>query len=99
MSGDSAKQVEEIHRQEADFHDEWARSIPLEHIAVREAFESPAAMENRFILGKRGPLKGLKLLDVGAGLGESSVYFAMQGAEVTATDLSPAMVECAVRLG
>ena len=73
--------------------------MPLDRIAVREAFESPAAVENRFILKKMGPLAGLRLLDVGAGLGESAVYFALRGAKVTATDLSPGMVRCAVDLG
>jgi 2-polyprenyl-3-methyl-5-hydroxy-6-metoxy-1,4-benzoquinol methylase len=84
-----------VHEKEAAFHDRWAAQVPLEQIAVREAFESPTAMENQFILGKIGPLRGLKLLDIGAGLGESAVYFALQGAEVTAADLSPAMVQCA----
>ena len=66
---------------------------------MREAFEAPTAPENRFILSKMGSLKGKRVLDVGAGLGESSVYFALQGAKVTATDLSPQMVETAVKLG
>ncbi len=88
-----------IHAKEAGFHDQWAHDTPIDQITVREAFESPTAMENRFILNRMGRLKGLKLLDIGAGLGESSVYFALQGAEVTATDLSPGMVDCAVRLG
>lgn len=87
-----------IHRKEADFHDQWAAGTPLEKISVREAFEAPTAPENRFILRKMGPLAGKRILDVGAGLGESSVYFALQGAKVTATDLSPQMVETAVKL-
>ncbi|MDX1979038.1 MAG: class I SAM-dependent methyltransferase [Bryobacteraceae bacterium] len=87
-----------IHESEAKFHDEWARGADLGKIAVREAFEAPTAMENRFILREMGPLKGKRVLDIGAGLGESSVYFALQGAEVTCTDLSPGMVECAERL-
>lgn len=87
-----------IHESEAAFHDEWARSVDLKSIRVHEAFEAPTAMENRFILRLMGPLRGKRILDVGAGLGESSVYFALQGAEVTATDLSPAMVENAVSL-
>jgi 2-polyprenyl-3-methyl-5-hydroxy-6-metoxy-1,4-benzoquinol methylase len=88
-----------VHRKEADFHDNWATSTPLDKISVREAFEAPTAPENRFILSKMGSLKGKRVLDVGAGLGESSVYFALQGADVTATDLSPQMVETAVKLG
>ena len=50
-------------------------------------------MENRFILSRMGDLNGKRLLDIGAGLGESSVYFALQGAQVTMTDISPGMVQ------
>jgi SAM-dependent methyltransferase len=87
------------HESEIRFHDEWAASVDLARISVREAFEAPTALENRFILSQMGPLAGKRVLDVGAGLGESSVYFALQGAEVTTTDISPGMVETAVRLG
>jgi SAM-dependent methyltransferase len=87
------------HQKESDFHDQWAASTRLEDINVREAFEAPTAPENRFILKMMGDLRGKRILDVGAGLGESSVYFALQGAKVTATDLSPQMVDTAVRLG
>jgi len=45
-----------------------------------------------------GELRGKRLLDIGAGLGESAVYFALRGARVTATDLSPGMVQCALGL-
>ena len=90
---------ETIHHREADFHDEWAASTNLKDVRVREAFEAPTAMENVWMLRKMGPLAGKKLLDVGAGLGESSVYFALLGAEVTTSDLSPGMVALAVKLG
>ena len=86
------------HEKEAAFHDQWAADTPLEAIDVRGAFEAPTAPENRFILRHMGDLRGKRVLDVGAGLGESSVYFALRGAHVTATDLSPAMVDTAVRL-
>jgi SAM-dependent methyltransferase len=56
-------------------------------------------LANRFVLRQLGPLTGKKLLDVGVGFGEASVYFAKQGAEVTALDLSPEMVELTLRLG
>ena len=87
------------HAKESAFHDGWAASTRLEDVNVREAFEAPTAPENRFILKRMGDLRGKRVLDVGAGLGESSVYFALRGARVTATDLSPAMVDTAVRLG
>src|ERR1700734_2604805 len=71
------------HQREAAFHD----------ALVRECFEAPTALENLFMLSRMGNLQGKRLLDIGAGLGESSVYFALQGAQVTMTDISPGMVQ------
>ncbi len=76
---------------EAAFHDAWARETELASVGVHEAFESFAALENRHCLRLMGPLEGRRILDLGAGLGETSVYFALQGARVTAVDLSPEM--------
>jgi SAM-dependent methyltransferase len=84
---------------EAVFHDAWASSTQLNDILVRECFEASTAMENQFILSRMGALRGKTLLDIGAGLGESSVYFGLQGAQVTAVDVSPQMVDTALRLG
>jgi SAM-dependent methyltransferase len=91
--------VSALHDREAAFHDAWASDTELSEILVRESFEAPTAMENQFILQRMGDLKGKKLLDIGSGLGESSVYFALQGAEVTAVDVSPRMVKTALELG
>jgi 2-polyprenyl-3-methyl-5-hydroxy-6-metoxy-1,4-benzoquinol methylase len=88
-----------LHDREAAFHDAWASDTKLSDILVRECFEAPTAMENQFILRRMGDLRGKKLLDIGAGLGESSVYFALQGADVTTVDISPQMVETALKLG
>jgi SAM-dependent methyltransferase len=79
------------HDRERVFHDAWAASVRPDEVAVRAAFENLTAPENRFILERMGPLRGRRLLDLGSGLGESAVYFALQGAEVTATDISPEM--------
>jgi SAM-dependent methyltransferase len=87
-----------LHKREASFHDAWAHSIPLERITVQECFEALTALENRFILSKMGNLRGKRILDIGAGLGESSVYFALHGAVVTTVDVSPAMVAKACEL-
>jgi 2-polyprenyl-3-methyl-5-hydroxy-6-metoxy-1,4-benzoquinol methylase len=86
-------------QREADFHDAWAAGTSLDDVLVRECFEAPTALENQFILRRMGPLAGKRLLDIGAGLGESSVYFALQGARVTTVDISPQMVETALSLG
>jgi 2-polyprenyl-3-methyl-5-hydroxy-6-metoxy-1,4-benzoquinol methylase len=87
------------HQREAEFHDAWASSTRLDDVLVRESFEAPTAMENQFILSRMGDLKGKNLLDIGSGLGESSVYFALQGAQVTMADISAGMVQAARGLG
>jgi ubiquinone/menaquinone biosynthesis C-methylase UbiE len=89
----------QTHQRETEFHDGWAASTRLDDVLVRECFEAPTAMENQFILARMGDLRGKKLLDIGAGLGESSVYFALRGARVTTVDISPQMVETALALG
>ncbi len=80
------------HDRESEFHDRWADATRADQVQVHAAFDAITAIENRFILSLIGGLKGKKVLDVGAGLGESAVYFALAGAEVTAVDLSPKMV-------
>jgi SAM-dependent methyltransferase len=88
-----------IHHREATFHDDWALHTPVQDVLVNESFHAPTALENRFILGKMGPLRGKRILDVGAGLGESSTYFALQGAQVMMIDISPKMLERAQEVG
>jgi 2-polyprenyl-3-methyl-5-hydroxy-6-metoxy-1,4-benzoquinol methylase len=88
-----------IHARETEFHDEWAASTPVSEVRVRECFEALTAVENRFIFNKMGPLNGKKVLDVGSGLGESSVYLALNGAKVMMVDISPGMIEKAKEVG
>lgn len=93
------KSMSVIHSRETIFHDNWATSTPAAQVHVRECFEAPTAVENRFILEQIGPVSGTSLLDIGAGLGESSVYFALRGANVTLIDISPEMVAKALAVG
>ena len=88
-----------IHGKEEAFHDDWALRTPVDQICVRECFEAPTAVENRYILSVMGPLAGKRILDIGSGLGESSVYFARMGARVTMIDISPQMIEKAKEVG
>jgi ubiquinone/menaquinone biosynthesis C-methylase UbiE len=86
------------HEREAAFHDAWASNTRADDILVRESFEAPTSVENQFILKRMGPLAGKRLLDIGPGFGESSVYFALQGSDVTALDISPGMIRTALSL-
>lgn len=87
-----------ILKKEEDFHDNWAKQTDLDNILVDEYFESCTTPENKYIINKLGDLKGKKLLDIGCGLGESSVYFAKKGAIVTASDISLEMLNLSLRL-
>jgi 2-polyprenyl-3-methyl-5-hydroxy-6-metoxy-1,4-benzoquinol methylase len=78
---------------ESEFHDQWASQAINEQLYIDEAFESESAPENRQILRWMGNLKGKKILELGCGLGESSIYFASKGAIVTATDISAGMLK------
>jgi SAM-dependent methyltransferase len=85
----------DLFEKERLFHDEWAATIDVDGIQVRDYFESCTAPENRFILSHLGDVKGKKILDLGCGAGENSVYFAKKGGECVAADYSPGMVELA----
>lgn len=95
---ESAYAGQPVHHDEANFHDQWAQNTNVEDVPVYGAFEAPTALENQFILHRMGDLRDKRLLDIGAGLGESSVYFALKGASVTATDISPEMTRLAQEL-
>jgi len=83
---------------EREFHDAWADSEAVEKIDVLASNEVCTAPEMRYITRRLGNIKGKRLLDVGCGLGEASVYFAMLGADVTSSDLSQGMLDATTHL-
>jgi 2-polyprenyl-3-methyl-5-hydroxy-6-metoxy-1,4-benzoquinol methylase len=83
---------------EREFHDAWADSEDVGKIDVRESNEVCTSPEMRYITKRLGNMHGKRLLDVGCGLGEASVYFAILGAEVTSSDLSQGMLDATTRL-
>ena len=83
---------------EREFHDAWADSEESEQIDVRASNEVCTAPEMRYITQRLGKMRGKRLLDMGCGLGEASVYFALQGADVTSADLSQGMLDATSRL-
>lgn len=97
LAGHGTRDAARKHAEEV-FHDEWAASVDVTKINVRQMNEACTAPEMRYIRRTLGELSGRTLLDVGCGLGEAAVYFALLGAEVTATDISPGMCDAARRL-
>jgi ubiquinone/menaquinone biosynthesis C-methylase UbiE len=92
------KKNKKIFHKEEHFHDEWANSIDIKKLMVDENFEACTSPENKWILKKLGNIKGKKILELGCGGGEASVYFAKKGAFVVATDLSGGMLEVVKKL-
>lgn len=90
--------MDETLSKERQFHDTWAAAIDVDGIRVADYFEACTAPENRFILQQLGDIRGKRLLDLGCGAGENSVYFAQQGADCVAADYSPGMVNVALKL-
>ena len=78
---------------ESDFHDSWASGIDVSELLVEEIFQAVTAPENRYALEVMNDIKGRRILDIGCGAGETSVYFAKLGARVTAIDISKEMIE------
>ena len=89
---------ERILHDEREFHDDWAAGIDVNEIDVVRFFEGSTSPENRFITRHVGDVAGKRVLELGCGAGEASVYFALHGAKCVATDYSPGMVETALRL-
>ncbi|HEY9844403.1 MAG: class I SAM-dependent methyltransferase [Candidatus Sericytochromatia bacterium] len=58
-----------------------------------QGIDHPGFYERRATLSLLPPLRGQRVLDAGCGPGVYSLWLAQQGAEVTALDYSPAMLE------
>lgn len=88
----------EILNKEEVFHDGWADSTNIDEVMVDECFEACTSPENRQIIDWIGNVNNNKILELGCGLGEASVYMAKHGADVIATDLSGGMLEVAKKV-
>lgn len=79
--------------EEEQFHDEWAESIDPASVMVDDSWIAQTCPEHRWIAKQLGDLRGKRVLDVGCGAGEAAVWFAKQGADVTACDISQGFLD------
>lgn len=86
--------LEDRNQDEEEFHNNWAQLVDIQAVRVEQYFTAPTAIECQYSLKIMGPLKGRKILDLGCGFGEASVWLALQGAKVTALDISSQMLKC-----
>ena len=85
--------------EEADFHNHWGESAEVEVLDVNKYFSAATSVDFRLAKKLLGDIKGKRILDLGCGLGEASVFFALEGAKVTSLDISPKMLEFTKKLG
>jgi ubiquinone/menaquinone biosynthesis C-methylase UbiE len=85
-------------QKEEEFHDQWASQVDIDTILVDELPHICTLPEIRYIIQQLGDIHGKEILELGCGFGEVSVYFAKQGANATASDLSSGMLSIASRL-
>lgn len=89
---------DERRKKEAEFHDQQAASLDVEHTLVDETFTSITAIENQHILKTFADVQGKRILDYGCGMAEGGIFLAKRGARVVAMDVSEGMLEAAHRL-
>jgi 2-polyprenyl-3-methyl-5-hydroxy-6-metoxy-1,4-benzoquinol methylase len=85
-------------KSEKTFHDKWAEHEQNSHMDIISKNEVCTSPEIRKITSLLGDIKDKNILDVGCGLGEASVYFALKGANVTSTDISQGMLNFTEKL-
>jgi 2-polyprenyl-3-methyl-5-hydroxy-6-metoxy-1,4-benzoquinol methylase len=77
---------------ESQFYDRYARQLTVSDLEPTGVF-APTCLENIHLMEAFGDLRGQRVLDIGCGQGDTSVAFALRGAEVWALDVSERMVE------
>jgi SAM-dependent methyltransferase len=87
-----------VKEKEEEFHDAWAASLDPREVLVDESWQAVTCPEHRWIRAQVGDLRGRRVLDLGCGAGEAAVWFAKQGANVTACDLSTGFLDLVERV-
>ena len=84
-------------QEESEFYNRYASQLAVAKLAPVDVFAA-TCLENIQLLEQFGELRGLRVLDIGCGQGDTSVAFALRGAEVWAIDVSDRMIELTRRL-
>jgi SAM-dependent methyltransferase len=79
-------------RAESQFYNRYAEKLSVERLEPLGVFAS-TCVENIHLLEAFGDLHGKRVLDIGCGQGDTSVAFALRGADVWSVDVSDKMVE------
>lgn len=91
MDSPGRANVSERAAAESRFYDRYAEQLTAEKLSPLQVF-APTCLENEYVLTQFGDLNGKRVLDIGCGQGDTSVFFALRGAEVRALDVSEKMV-------
>ncbi len=84
--------INKRHESEREFHDRLAEKTTLKQINIKGLFEAETAPETRYAYSQMNGVSGKRILDLGCGTGEASLYFAAKGAIVNSVDISPKMI-------
>lgn len=84
--------ISKIWKAEEEFHDTFAKEIKITDINIAHFVSSTVVPQNIYALKVLGDVRDKKLLEIGCGAGEFSVYFALKGAKVTSIDISSGML-------
>lgn len=90
MSRGYSLRVNETLKREREIHDRLADRLHAEKMPPRKLEDLETALVQQI-----GDTEGKRLLELGCGSGDLTLVFAAAGAEVTALDLSPGMVDVA----
>ncbi|HVM62097.1 MAG TPA: class I SAM-dependent methyltransferase [Verrucomicrobiae bacterium] len=77
---------------ESRYYDRYAEQLTADKLSPLQVF-APTCRENVCVLEQFGDVRGQRVLDIGCGQGDTSVFFALRGADVSALDVSEKMVE------
>ena len=92
MQTNSRRPFSERAQAESEFYNRYAEQLSLDCLKPLDVL-APTCLENLYLVQELGDLTGQRVLDIGCGQGDTSVWFALRGAEVWALDVSDQLVQ------